>query len=156
MIEIPLTRSKVALIDDEDYDLVKQIKWCATKSGDKYYARTGSATAVVGHPFILMHRFILAAPRNMHVDHIDGNGVNNQRTNLRLCTHAQNLYNRGAPTSNKSGYKGVSWHSGAKRWRSTIMVNCKQTHLGFFKDPKDAHLAYCEAARKLHGEFAHG
>lgn len=89
-----------------------------------------------------------------HVDHIDGNGLNNMRSNLRLATRTENVRNSKRPVTNTSGYKGVSWHKARNKWRATIQVNNKHIHLGLFDTPEEAYAAYCEAAIKYHGEFA--
>lgn len=88
------------------------------------------------------------------IDHIDTNKVNNRRWNLRRCSNSQNNMNGGLRANNTSGFKGVCWSKGINRWQAEIMVNNKAKHLGYFHDPKDAHAAYCEAAKELHGEFA--
>lgn len=92
---------------------------------------------------------------NGQVDHIDGDGLNNRIANLRLATKSQNAANARRPRTNKSGYKGVCLVTGrTDKWRATIKAGGRQVHLGHFSDPREAHAAYCEAARKLHGEFA--
>lgn len=147
MREIPLTRSLVALVDDEDYESLSAYKWHARKDGYRFYAARSH-----GGSTILMHRVLLGAPAGMAADHLSGDGLDNRRANLRLATHAQNIHNRGANKNNTSGYKGVSLNRG--RWAAHINVNGKRKHLGSFSYPQEAHAAYCSAAEKLHGEFA--
>lgn len=155
MKEIPLTRGLVALIDDEDYEELSQFSWYATGRGyawrvlpkvpgKKWYSRMG------------MHRQIMGLdPSDVRVvDHIDRNPLNNQRSNIRICTEAENYLNRKVLVTNTSGFKGVSWHKQYKKWRAQIQVNCKKTVIGFYDSPEDAHAAYCVAAKKMHGEFA--
>lgn len=107
---------------------------------------------------ILMHRVIMESmlerklKKGEWVDHINGDGLDNRRENLRLATPSQNMQNVGKRSHNTSGYKGVS--SCGSRWRATIRVNGKQKHLGVFATPELAHAAYCESADKLHGDFA--
>lgn len=91
-----------------------------------------------------------------YIDHINGNRKDNRISNLREATHGQNLCNQGAYANNTSGYKGVSWNRVNKRWQAKIRVNSKLLHVGEFTCPKEAHNAYCEAAKKHHGEFANG
>jgi hypothetical protein len=89
-----------------------------------------------------------------HIDHIDGNRANNRIANLREATNAENLHNRGKNANNKSGFKGVSWENRARRWRAVIVARGRQIYLGHYDNPEAAHAAYCEAAKKYHGEFA--
>ena len=93
-------------------------------------------------------------PGNLFVDHIDGNGLDNRLSNLRLCTASENLRNTAICKANTSGYKGVSYHGSLSKWCSYITVNKKRIHLGVFDTPVLAHAAYCKAALELHGEFA--
>jgi hypothetical protein len=93
-------------------------------------------------------------PSNLDIDHIDRNPLNNKIENLRLVTRAQNRCNSGARINASSKFKGIYWQTDRKAWRAQITKNGKVTNLGSFKDPYDAHLAYCAAAARLHGEFA--
>lgn len=135
------------MIDDRDLFLVSQYNWQADK--DNVIKAHGKD----GH--VLLSRLIMSAPKDMEVDHIDGNRLNNQRSNLRLATSAQNKCNRGPRKDCKSGYKGVSWHSQNHVWTARIKAGTKYLHLGCFKDILDAVRAYNEAALKYHGEFAY-
>lgn len=103
---------------------------------------------------MLLHRFLLQPEDGMSVDHIDGNGLNNQRSNLRLATHGQNMMNRRKHVNNTSGYTGVCWDKGAEKWRATLSYRGKTLHIGRFQEPADAALARDKLARELHGEFA--
>lgn len=89
-----------------------------------------------------------------HIDHEDRNPLNNHKNNLRFCTYSENSRNRGKPTTNTSGYKGVSWFKRDKKWKAQIMVEGKGFCLGSFKNKIDAARAYNRAALKYHGEFA--
>jgi len=154
MIEIPLTQGKVALIDDEDFELVSQYKWYAHKQPYTFYAATMSPRP--NRKLIKMHRIICGVfETNIQIDHIDHNGLNNQRSNLRICTKSENMRNRAAQINNTSGYKGISWHKATKKWIANIKIQRKQIFLGLFEDPEEAYMAYCKAAQELHGEFAH-
>lgn len=103
-----------------------------------------------------MHRVIMNAPREFQVDHINQfDTLNNRKSNLRLATHGQNQMNVGKKSHNTSGYKGVCWDKGKQRWRSRIVANKREHHLGFFKTPEAAYEAYCNAVSIYHGEFAH-
>jgi len=88
------------------------------------------------------------------IDHIDGDGLNNIRSNLRAATRSQNLYNRGKTKNNTSGIKGVSWDKGCSKWRSQIQSNGTHYHLGSFDTKEEAAEAYREAAKKVHKEFS--
>lgn len=102
-----------------------------------------------------MHREIMNVSNpEISVDHIDGNPLNNQRSNLRTCTHAQNICNSKLNSKNTSGYRGVTWHTGAKKYMAYIRHNYKMYNLGLFETAEEAALARNEKAVKLHGEFA--
>jgi hypothetical protein len=88
------------------------------------------------------------------IDHRDLNRGNNKWNNLREATHSQNLWNRGINASNTSGYKGVSYNKGCKKWQAYISVSGRRRHLGLFATPEEAHAAYSLAATELHGDFA--
>lgn len=155
MKEIELTKGYVALVDDEDYETVSQYKWYTVvipESPLRYAntklpgsGKTGLRTA--------MHRLLLD-PGELMVDHIDGDGLNNQRSNLRLVTHAQNMLNRRKHSSNTSGYKGVYWEPERGKWRCQVKVGGRVTRVGRFDDLLEAALAYDRVAKELHGEFA--
>ncbi len=159
MKKISLTKNKVALIDDEDYEQLVKYNWCFTKG---YAGRAivipnsyNRVTCPKGKSRpVLMHRQIMNPPKGMEIDHRDGNGLNNQRSNLRLCTHSQNLKNQIIPKNNTSGYKGVRWNKPNKKWDSRIMLNGKSIHIGVFKNIQDAALAYNMKAKELFDEFA--
>ena len=156
MIEIPLTQGQVALIDDEDYDLVSQYKWCAqwnphTKS---YYAKTNIRKVDGTWTMLHMHRLIMNAKKGEQVDHINHNTIDNRKENLRLCTNSQNQHNQGKRVNNTSGCKGITWHKRDKRWQAQIKLNGKNIHLGLFLTPEEAYEAYCKAALERHGEFS--
>lgn len=102
-----------------------------------------------------MHRFLLGLERSdkREGEHEDGSGLNNTSGNLRIATRGQNECNKVKQRNNTSGYKGVSWSKSAGKWCAMIKVYAKQRYLGSFEDKERAHLAYCEAALRLHGEF---
>ena len=145
---IELTQYKFALVDDADYDALAAVKWCAQKDGHTTYAVRNSEGRTV-----LMHRVITAAPQGVQVDHINGDGLDNRRDNLRLCTHAENLRNqRVKPHSSK--YKGVYWDARDGKWQAQIRIDGRKKNLGYFTSELDAGRAYDEAAVKYFGEFA--
>jgi len=153
MKEIPLTQGYVALVDVDDYDFLMQWKWCAmvTKSGNVYAARR-SPMVNGKQKKTLMHRVVMNAPPDKFVDHRDGNTLNNCRSNLRLCTNAENLRNQGKNKNNTSGFCGV--YRNGKGFQAQIRLNGKLLHMGTYSTPEEAARAYDIGAIKYHGEFA--
>lgn len=147
---IPLTQGKFAQVDDEDYDYLMQWKWYAIPKRRTTYARSSET---LKSPSIRMHRLIMKPPPELQVDHIDGNGLNNQKSNLRWATHSQNQFNRKSRMGS-SRYKGVYFHRIAKKWVAMISENAKRKWIGTFETEEAAAEAYNRAAIKYHGEFA--
>lgn len=144
---IQLTQGQVAIVDNDDYEWINQWKW--------YYRRVSyTGYAVRRSKRIYMHRVVLNAPPDMEVDHVDGDGLNNCKCNLRLCTHSENLYNSKKRKRCSSKYKGVSWYARCRKWRAYIAPNGRHHHLGYFDSEKDAATAYDNAATKFFGDFA--
>ena len=156
MEAIELTKGFVAIVDDSDFEFLSQFKWCANvvKGGRAYAMRNSSAKDGAKKQKIYMHRLILGAAAGFEVDHINGDTLDNRRENLRQCTTSENQMNRGKAKHNKSGYKGVCWHKQNKMWQALIRINSKTSRIGYFHSAEDAHRAYCEAAQKLHRDFA--
>lgn len=151
MKAIRLKEGKVILLDDEDYDLLSRYKWHACKSKHTYYAERK-----VGGKTVLMHRQILGLQYKdgKITDHIDGNGLNNQRSNIRCCSMKENNRNRRKIKTCSSQYKGVHFHKGGGNWQVNIKVNGKRIYLGCHKNEEVAGQIYDDAAIKYHGEFA--
>ena len=150
--EIPLTQGKVAIVDDKDYDLVKDYKWRLHTGG---YARTTVyGEEGVERKDIYMHRLVLSAKNGTLVDHVNGDKLDNRRENLRAATTSQNSANSPRKRCNTSGYKGVTFHAHTGKWRAQIMHNRKYLHIGLYKTREDAAHAYDKKARELYGEFA--
>jgi len=147
MKEIPLTQGKVALVDDADYDALMVRSWCY--SG-------GYAWAKINGRKESMHRFLMNAPKGMDVDHINGNGCDNRRCNMRLATRTQNNHNRHRQTmpGSVSQYKGVYWDKTNGKWAAGVRINGKQHFLGYFVSEIDAARAYDSAAKQLTDGFA--
>lgn len=113
----------------------------------------------IGGANLLAHRvvYLLATgsdPKEMNIDHINGDGTDNRIENLRLATPAQNSWNRGLNKNNTSGIKGVRFYKATGRWHATIWVKWDSIHLGYFATQEEAAAAYARAAEQLHGEFA--
>lgn len=157
MKQIPLNNGYTVLVDDEDYDRVSQYKWYATiKTNTVYAQRNSRHDERPGQPrtMILLHRFIMDAQAGVMVDHVDGNGLNCCRSNMRLCGRVENGQNQRLSVRNRSGYKGVSWFSRSGKWLATIGVNGKLRYIGLYERAEDAARAYDAKAKELFGEFA--
>lgn len=136
-----------ALIDIEDVPVVQNITWHLFGTR-KFYARSGRNTGG-----ILMHRLIMKFPRQC-IDHINNNGLDNRKVNLRIASASQNAMNRKKISSTSSIYKGVGFHIKHNKWQAHIKVNGKIQYLGLFTNETDAALAYNNAAKRIQGEFA--
>ena len=150
---IKLTKGCEAVIDVADVPLVEGRNWYASSSKHTVYARRDEKLGD-GRARISLHRIVIGAEPGVLVDHIDGNGLNNRRSNLRLATNAENMRNARGHLDSASGAKGVSWHKGAAKWRAAIMADRQEHYLGLFDTVESAHAAYCDAAKRLHGQFA--
>jgi len=154
MILIPLSQGRCALVDDEDADLLAW-KWYARPDRSTFYAYRDVSRPSGGKTSLRLHRVI--ADRmgiNGLVDHRNRCGLDNRRENLRSATTSQNISNTGLWRSNRSGYKGVSWHKRTRKWTANITINTKQIWLGDYRAAEDAARAYDAAAVKYRGEFA--
>ena len=148
--EILLTHGHVALVDDADFEWLNQWKWHVTPRG---YARR-AVPREGGQRWVLMHRQILDAPPHLWSDHINGNRLDNRRSNLRLVTPLQNGRNKVVARSNRmaSRFKGVAKRH--NKWTAAIYPHGKRIHLGYFFTEEDAAHAYDRAARQYFGEYA--
>ena len=149
--EITLSNGMCALVDDEDFEELSSFSWYMSSYG--YAARRPLKNGKL--QMIMMHRQILGLgkeDRQIFTDHVNGNRLDNRRSNLRTCTQAQNNRNRPRQVNNTTGYKGVSKAS-ATTFRAQIKVNGKKIRIGTYKTAEEAYRAYCDAAKKYHGEF---
>jgi hypothetical protein len=154
MKKIKLTKSKFALVDNSDFEELNKYKWYCFKYGNTYYAMRSSNRIKGKQTVIKMHRFLMNPLKGQQIDHVDGNGLNNQRKNLRICNHSENQRNKKIYKSNISGFKGVSWNKNANKWQSFIRVDSKRIHLGYFKSKLSAFETYCKASVEFHGKFS--
>ena len=154
MRQIPLTKGQFAIVDDSDYEQLSKYRWCAQKRDNTYHAARRQRLHE-GGAYVYMHRQIMGVESSVEVDHRDGNGLNNQRRNLRVCTSANNNFAFQHKRANKtSQFRGVSLHRCGK-WRASLQISCRQIHLGLFEDEVAAASAYDAGARIHFGEFAH-
>lgn len=152
MREIPLSQGYKALVDDEDYDRVMAAgSWSVCVKPNNLYALRGVRKAGGGWTTIRLHNFVTGW---RFVDHINENGLDNRKTNLREATHATNGRNVGPRATNTSGFKGVTWSKRSRKWAARIQVDGRSIYLGVHVDIKDAARAYDAAAIEHFGEFA--
>lgn len=147
--QVPLTQGAFALIDDCDAELILPRRWhCKTRQNGTQYAGTNIKGEGRYH-WVAMHRLILSPPPGVVIDHIDGNGLNNTRSNLRICSQKQNMANRRG--YGKSQFLGVAYNPGRQfPWA----VQCAGQYVGSFIDEIQAAAAYDYVAKARHGEFA--
>lgn len=144
MKELRLTKGKVALVDDDDFEHLASLRllWCLN-SNYAYNASLGS-----------LHRYLMKAPKGVVVDHADGNPLNCQRSNMRLATNAQNQQNLRRNRAGYTRFKGANWDRTRGWWIARICIDGKRKYLGVFNTDKEAAHAYNEAAKQHFGEFA--
>jgi hypothetical protein len=158
-VEIQLSGDRVAIVDWDDYHLVKGHRWYAKSSRGTFYVyMTKYDSSTQRSRSVWMHKLLL--PNAPRVDHKNGNGLDNRRSNLRPCTHAQNMANRRKQVKTRSKFKGVTRASGTSsspdwnKWRARININKKSVFLGYYDTELEAALAYNKAAVEHFGEFA--
>ena len=159
---IRLTQGKFAKVDDEDFNWLKQWKWCAEHKGKAFYAvRNAKNEKKIIH--IYMHREILKKYYPLLligkiVDHKDGDSLNQLKTNLRIATQRENVRNQKIQVRHtgfkSSKFKGVRWHKRNKKWIASIQIMGRSKHLGYYDNEVEAAQAYNEAAQKAFGDFA--
>lgn len=156
MKTIGLSQGKVALVDDADYEWLNQWRWSASKAGYTFYAIRKTRTANGAKTSEQMHRLILGLMPgdDRQCDHRDGNGLNNQRSNLRTCTITENNVNSRKRKAGTSSYKGVYRNRNYPKWQSRIRVNGKLIYLGSFESEIEAARIYDLAALQHYGDFA--
>lgn len=150
---IRLSRKMFAVVDEDMFEELNQYTWSVHQSKNMLYAvRQGGLDK--NRKKIKMHSQIMGTPKNMVIDHRDGNGFHNYRENMRICTAHQNSMNN-RPKNRTSPYKGVYWHKLHKKWCASVGFNYKTIHIGYFDLEEDAARAHDVRAKELHGEFAY-
>lgn len=150
MKTIPLTRGCEAIVDDDDFEELSKYKWYAHTVGKPYTVYACRTTKINGKKKTYwMHRVINKTPDHLLTDHINRNGLDNRKCNLRSVTHQENMVNSTIHKKSTSKHRGVSWHSIAKCWRSAISVNNKNVYLGLFKTELEAKAAYDKKRMEL-------
>lgn len=134
------------IVDDDAFVWASQMNWTIDRSGNTFYARN-----VKGR----LHRLVMGITDPMVlIDHKNGNGLDNRKSNLRRCSVAENNRNCIKEPGKTSSFKGVSWKSSRKKWQAQIKVNGIVKYLGLFDNERNGAIAYNEAAQKYHGDFA--
>lgn len=154
MRTIPLTQGKVAIVDDEDFEWLNQWKWHVVSRSAMYAARSmwkGNRKKLN----VRMHRMILSVKNGMIVDHINGDSLDNRKSNLRVCRHANNMRNRKPVKGSSSRFIGVHFHIPRKKWVASLSTGNKYYYLGIFKNEEDAARARDIKATEMFGEFAY-
>jgi len=157
MKEIKLNKGFVTQVDDEDFEWLNQLHWFVTNGRNTHYVQAWPSRKLGKRKVIHMHRLIMNTPIYMQVDHIDHNGLNNQKNNLRNCTHGENQHNRKLTYGIK--FKGVKFREKRENqihpYETNIRVDNKSIFVGSFSTEIEAALAYDNAAKKYFGEFAY-
>lgn len=151
--QIPLTQGKYAIVDTEDYEFISQWKWHHSSGYAIRSEYLGCFNGQGKSKTIYLHRVILGTPEKFHTDHINGDKLDNRRSNLRMCTRTENMRNR-KKQDGSSKYKGVTWYKKLGKWSVRITHEEKRKFLGYFYSEESAALAYNKAAKEFYGEFA--
>lgn len=143
------------IIDDEDFEKVNACGWCARTNEKKGHPEQVYFRATSNNQKKTLHRIILGLKDGDRkiVDHINGNTLDNRKSNLRICSQSENCCNRKKAKTNTSGYKGVNFKKQTGKFVARIGRNGKRLFLGYFDTAEEAHIAYCEASKSYHGEY---
>lgn len=158
MKQIVLTQGRMTAVDDSDFDRLHKHRWFYAARHDGRatgYAIRHIRLSKTRVKVVRLHREVIGdPPHGMNIDHIDGDTLNNRRSNLRFATSSQNLANSPLRRDNITGAKGVHWHKGRQRYTASIGFNGKRIWLGAFGTVKQASRAYAEASIELYGSFS--
>jgi len=157
---IPLSQGKFAIVDDEDYENVIKFPWHLDVKGNICYAKCRMTMGYIGKKEIsarmYLHRYLMKPPTKKIIDHINGNGLDCRRSNMRICTHSENTQNRKhAVPRGTSSYIGVSWNARDSIWDACITYKYKTIRLGRSKIEAKAAILYDAKAIELFGKYAH-
>lgn len=154
--------TKTVYVDDEDFNKVAYRPWNISTDRKRHtcyargYVKKIKVNGKTRDETLAMHRFIMNCPKDRVIDHIDGNGLNNQKSNLRICTQKQNMLNQKLRSKNTSGFKGVHFCNREKKWVAAIAIDKKKKFLGYFKTKEEAHDVWVLKAKEVRGEFYRG
>lgn len=154
MYQIPLTQGFFSLVDKDDFYKFSTKRWYADKIRN-YIMAVRTEGYGKNKKTVYLHRLIMSCPKGLFVDHINHDTLDNRKSNLRICTVAENTRNSVKSSRNSSGYKGVSWNSKNKNWRVQINVDNRHIEVGSFKDKVEASKAYLQASKQYHRQFSH-
>jgi hypothetical protein len=146
MKKIPLTQGKFAIVDDDVFGRINCHNWCLEKVKGKEYAQRKIGRVKT----VKMHREIMCVLPGLEIDHINGDGLDNRKVNLRVCTHAENARNRGPNKKSQSRYKGVHFFKG--KWVALITYKKQRFYLGRFRTEEEAAESYKKKAEELYGK----
>lgn len=152
VVYITLTKGYTAIADTEDMELLSEGNWQARIDGNTVYAQRNERVGGKQKK-VQMHRKILGVKDGEMVDHINGDGLDNRKCNLRVATRSQNNMNTQRNVRGTSGRKGVTWNRACKKWQAQIKVNGKNIYLGLYHTKDEAHMAYAKASDELHGDY---
>lgn len=141
---IPLSKGKFAKVDNEDFEVISKYNWCVSNNSYAY-----------NHNLGFMHRYIMKTPSGFDTDHINHNGFDNRKSNLRVCLTVENCRNQRPRSGKKSKFKGVFYSKTMNKWESSIKFESDKIKLGYFEYETHAARAYDKKAKELFGEFAY-
>lgn len=147
---IPLSQGKFAIVDEDNFDALSEHNWMYSHGYAKrnFVKENGKKTT------IYLHRVILGAEKGQIVDHKNGNPLDNRKTNIRICSQSENLFNKRIQSNNKSGYKGVAWNKEKKKWQAQARFCGKRYSIGYFQTKEEAAKAYNNTIIKISSEFS--